>query len=234
MFETLLAKTFTILGSQLSITWLATIGVIGWVRHLYRAQVAGVTATRTADGKLNLEIEWSTVKPYFYTLLVADIAVFLLLLFKGTQSLVLGIPLFTLWSVLTGIELALALISVDENLGGKVLAITATITFMAALIGMYSGVDFAFLSTSLFGALILLLIGNLARLFISIPRARQRVMAFFGVIIFTGYLLLDFNRLAKLEERNPANSWYSAMDLTIDIYLDIINLFLELLDLLSG
>ncbi len=145
----------------------------------------------------------------------------------------LGIPLFTVWSILTGIELALALISVDENLGSKVLAITATITFFAALIGMYSGIDFSFLGILLFGALLLLLIGNLLRLFISIPGANRRVMACFGVIIFTGYLLFDFNRLVKLEERGTANSWYAAMELAIDIYLDMINIFLELLDLLS-
>ena len=234
MFETLLAKTFTILGSQLFVTWLATVGIISWIRHLYHSGSAGVTATRTVDGKLDLDLDWATVKPYFYVLLIVDIVVFLLLLFKGTQNLVLGIPLFTLWSVLTGIELALVLISVDENLGGKVLAITATVTFIAALVGMYSGIDFAFLGIFLFGALILLLIGNIVRLFVSIPRASQRVMAFFGVVIFTGYLLFDFNRLAKLEERKMANSWYVAMDLAIDIYLDIINLFLELLDLLSG
>ena len=157
-----------------------------------------------------------------------------MLLFKGTQNLALGIPLFTVWSILTGIELALALISVDENLGSKILAITAIITFITALIGMYSGIDFSFLGIFLFGALILLLIGNLVRLFIAIPRASQRVKAFLGVIIFTGYLLFDFNRLAKLEVQEGANSWYVAIDLAIDIYLDIINLFLELLDLLSS
>jgi len=58
-------------------------------------------------------------------------------------------------------------------------------------------------------------------------------MAFFGVIIFTGYLLYDFNRLAKLEEQVGANTWTVAMEMSINIYLDIINLFLYLLDLLS-
>lgn len=195
MFETLLAKTFTILGSQLVVTWLSAVGVIAWIRHLYHSGANGVTAARTFDGKLDLDLNWSMIKPYFFTLLIVDIAVFLVLLFKGTQNLSIGIPLFTIWSMLTGIELALALISVDENLGSKVLAITATITFIAALIGMYSGIDFAFLGIFLFGALILLLIGNLIRLFIAIPSASQRVMAFFGVIIFIGYLLFDFTSI---------------------------------------
>lgn len=234
MFDTLLAKTFIILGSQLFVTWIATVGVIAWVRRLYLSGTEGVTATRNADGELDLDLNWERIMPYFWALFIVDIAVFLVLFFLGTQNLRLGIPLFTLWSILTGVELALALISVDENLGSKILAITATITFIAALFGMHSGIDFGFLGTFLFYGLILLLIGNGSRLFVTISGARQRVMALLGIIIFTGYLLFDFNRLAKLDVSEAANSWYIAMDLAINLYLDIINLFLELLDLMSS
>jgi uncharacterized protein len=233
MFETLFAKTFTILGSQLFVTWLTTVGVIAWIRHLYFTNAECVTGTTDAEGKLDLDIDWDSIKLYFYVLLVVDFAVFLFLLFKGTNNLVIGIPLFTIWSILTGIELALALISVDENLGGKVLAITATMTFMAAGVGIYSGIKFAALGPFLFIALTLLLLGNLIRLFISIPRTSQRIMAFFGVVTFSGYLLFDFGRLEVLAHHPDNNSWYVAMDLAINIYLDIINLFLHLLDLLS-
>ena len=59
-------------------------------------------------------------------------------------------------------------------------------------------------------------------------------MAFFGVVIFTGYLLFDFNRLAQLKAQETSNTWPVAMNLAISIYLDIINLFLDLLDLLSN
>lgn len=233
MFDTLIAKTFTILGAQLFVTWLATAGVLAWIRSLYHAGAGGVVATRTEDGELDLALDWDGIKPYFYALLIVDLAVFFVLLFKGAQNLAVGIPLFTVWSVLTGIELALVLISVNENLGCRVLAITATVTFGAALVGMYSGIDFSFMSGFLFGALLLLLLGNLIRIFVAIPRATQRVMAFFGVLLFTAYLVFDFNRLARLEERGLANSWNAAMVLAIDIYLDIVNLFLDLLDLMS-
>ena len=39
--------------------------------------------------------------------------------------------------------------------------------------------------------------------------------------------------LNALEDTPDANTWSVAMDLAIDIYLDIINLFLQLLDLMS-
>jgi len=233
MFETLFAKTFLILGSQLIITWAVTVAVIQVVRRLYFAKTPGITGVTTEEGLLDLDIEWEVIKPYFYTLLIIDVIIFLFLLFKGPNNLSLGIPLFTVWSMLTGIELALVLISVDENLGGKVLAITATITIFCALIGMKSGIDFGFLGLFLFISLTLLIIGNLVRLFVAIPRNTERIMAFFGVMVFTGYLLFDFNRLAKLEENLDANTWAVAMSLSISIYLDVINLFLDLLDLVS-
>ena len=57
MFETLFAKTFTILGVQLFVTWLTTVGVIAWVRHLYYTNTGGVTGKTDADGKLDLDID---------------------------------------------------------------------------------------------------------------------------------------------------------------------------------
>ena len=55
-----------------------------------------------------------------------------------------------------------------------------------------------------------------------------------GVLIFTGYLLFDFNRLAKLKEAAAANNWETALNFAINIYLDIINLFISLMNLMSS
>lgn len=232
MFDTLMAKTFLILGSQLFVTYLGAVVVLKYVHGLYKAGHPAITATENREGQIDLDIDWQFIRLYFFAILVVDIILFLILLFAGQDNLTLGIPVFIGWSVLTGIELALALISVDENLGARVLGITVCITVICALIGMYSGIDFSFLGAILFLALTLLLVANIIRLFVRISRPKQRVMAFFGVLVFIGYLLYDFNRLSQKEEVG-INSWLVAMDLSISIYLDIINLFLDLLDLLS-
>ncbi|TAN41813.1 MAG: hypothetical protein EPN22_14200 [Nitrospirae bacterium] len=235
MIETLYGKTFMILGFQLGVTWLSTVCLIGLFRRLYlRYQVEWVDGQPDADGNLNLDLNWEVVKPYFWTLLITNFMLFLALMFYGTTNLYIGIPLFTFWSVLTGFELALCLISVDENLGGRVLALTALITVAAGLIGAKSGIDFYFLDGILFFSLLLLIIFGFIRIFYSIPRWGQRVAAFFGVVVFTGYLLYDFNRLSAMNKNAAANTWGNAMEISISIYLDIINLFLDLLDLLSN
>jgi predicted metal-dependent peptidase len=42
-----------------------------------------------------------------------------------------------------------------------------------------------------------------------------------------------FQSISKIGGRAEANTWSMAMDISINIYLDLINLFLQLLDLMS-
>lgn len=228
MLDTLYGKTFLILTIQLALTWASTFLFILWLRQRYYARAAWVGGSLLESGELDLELDWQTVAPWFWLLLGVDVAVFLLLLFVGQHNLAVGLPLFCLWSLLTGIELALALVSVDENLGGKVLALTAMLTFAAFLAGAYAGIDFSFLGSTLFAGLTLVLLGGLYRLLFSISDGWRRLLALFGCAVFVGYLVFDFNRLT----RSPRNDWETALDLAIGLYLDIINLFLHLLDLL--
>ncbi len=228
MLDTLYGKTFLILTIQLALTWASTFLFILWLRQRYYARAAWVGGSLLESGELDLELDWQTVAPWFWLLLGVDVAVFLLLLFVGQHNLAVGLPLFCLWSLLTGIELALALVSVDENLGGKVLALTAMLTFAAFLVGAYAGIDFSFLGSTLFAGLTLVLLGGLYRLLFSISDGWRRLLALFGCAVFVGYLVFDFNRLT----RSPRNDWEKALDLAISLYLDIINLFLHLLDLL--
>ena len=53
-----------------------------------------------------------------------------------------------------------------------------------------------------------------------------------GIVLFTLYLIYDFNRLEKAMARGD-ESWGTAVDLAVNIYLDIINLFLLILEALS-
>lgn len=232
MFESLFAKTFTILGSQLVITFLGAVAVLRLLRYLHNKGVDGITATTNEAGDLDLHMDNSVTRPYVWPLLVANFGLFFVLLFVGIPNPVIGVPVFTLWSLVMGAMLGLAVVRIDENFAARVLGITASITFICALIGIYSGIRFSAWEGVLFLALLALLLANTIRLFVKVGDAARRLTALFGVLIFIGYLLVDFARLAELEKAKK-NSWSVAMDLAINIYLDIINLFLELLDLLS-
>lgn len=232
MFETLFAKTFFILGIQLAITFMSSVFVLNHFKKMYLNGASGITAKQNKKGETDLDIDWNIVKPYFWAVLILDIVVFIaLLIFQA--NLEIAMILFSIWSIITGIEVALVLLATDENLGSRVLGITASVTFIVAIIGIYSGIDFAFLESILFFALLILIVLNTIRLFIKMERAKERVISFFGVAIFTLYLLFDFNRMETLEKLGR-NEWSTAMHMAINIYLDIINLFFELLDAMSN
>lgn len=232
LFTTLISKTFIILTTQLFITFLGSVLTLQYFKGLYKKGHPGVSATHNKYGELDLEIDPHIIAPYKWPLLIGNIAVFLALLFIGINNLSIGIPLFTIWSVLTGIEIGIVLISIDENLAQRVLAITVSITCATALIGMYSGIDFSGLGIILIVLLLCLIVANIIRLFIKMDRWKERIIAGIGVSIFIGFLLYDFFRLEQAKE--IANNWHAAMSFAIEIYLDIINLFLYLLDLMNN
>ena len=53
-----------------------------------------------------------------------------------------------------------------------------------------------------------------------------------GIVIFVLYLVYDFDRLEKANASGDT-SWGTAVDIAVNIYLDIINLFIELLIAMS-
>lgn len=116
-------------------------------------------------------------------------------------------------------------IIVFQALLGTALAVLST----ASLV-FFTNINFSFLEGFLFIALIVLIIMGLMNAFFFRSAIFSMVRAYFGVMIFTLYLLFDFNRLEKMADDT---SWGAAIDIAINIYLDIINLFLDLLQILA-
>jgi FtsH-binding integral membrane protein len=86
--------------------------------------------------------------------------------------------------------------------------------------------DFSFLGKFLFVGLILLIIASLANLFFQVPVAALTISAI-AVLIFSGFILFDVSRIVTGGETNYVMA-------TLAIYLDIYNLFLNLLQLLMS
>ena len=106
---------------------------------------------------------------------------------------------------------------------------TALAVFATSLLVFTSSINFSFLWIFLFIALIILIIMSLLNIFLFKSKIFSLVKAYFWVIIFTLYLIYDFNTLEKMAWDE---SWATAINLAMNIYLDIINLFLYLLEIL--
>jgi len=105
---------------------------------------------------------------------------------------------------------------------------TALAVFATASLVFVSDIDFSFMWLFLFVALLILIIMWLLNMFLFKSRIFSLVKAYFWVLIFTWYLIFDFNTLEKMAWDD---TWGTAISIAVDIYLDIINLFLYLLQI---
>ena len=150
--------------------------------------------------------------------------------------LLVGMTLFTLTNICLGPILGWAMLMMDENDGMRALKITLIVTFVAGFIGysdFYSFAQNGYLTTIMGISLFGLVIFSFFNLFRGFSRATTRYVAIGGAILFTLYIIVDFNRLIYLENLN-VNDWNTAFYMSYTIYLDIINLLLDILDAMGN
>jgi modulator of FtsH protease len=112
--------------------------------------------------------------------------------------------------------------------GGQLVALagamTAAVFFVMATIATVSKRDFSFLGKFLFVGLILLIIASLANLFFAVPAAALAISAI-AVLIFSMYLLYDVSQIVRGGQTNYIMA-------TLGLFLDLFNIFVNLLNLL--
>jgi modulator of FtsH protease len=112
--------------------------------------------------------------------------------------------------------------------GGQLVALagglTAAVFFVMASIATVTKRDFSFMGKFLFVGLILLIVASIANLFLQLPVLTVAVSAI-AVLIFSMYLLHDLSQIVTGGQTNYIMA-------TIAIFLDIFNIFVNLLNLL--
>jgi len=103
---------------------------------------------------------------------------------------------------------------------------TGVIFFSLATIATVTKKDFSFMGKFLFIGLILLIVAMIANIFLQIP-VMQLTISAIAVLIFSGFILFDVSRVVTGGETNYIMA-------TLAIYLDIYNLFVNLLSLLMA
>ena len=154
------------------------------------------------------------------------------LTFIGYFSVPLGIFVFTAQSILMGLLLGVLFLEMDENDGIRALKITLLATLFSGFIG-YSDVGYAIYNSGLvqnilFFGLLALIFFEFSRTVFKFSRNTIRLKAFFGIGLFILFLFYDFARLNELS--GYSNKWDTAFEIALSLYLDIINLLLEILE----
>jgi len=101
---------------------------------------------------------------------------------------------------------------------------TGLIFFSLATLATVTKKDFSFMGKFLFIGLILLVIASLANLFFQIPVMALTISGI-AVLLFSAYILYDISQIVHGGETNYVMA-------TLSLYLDIYNIFVNLLNLL--
>ena len=109
---------------------------------------------------------------------------------------------------------------------------TTLAVIIAGTIVAYIPTDFSFLGIFLFISLLALIVVEALNAAVFKAKRRRIMYSYFGVVIFSLYLIYDFNYLEKAIAAGD-NSWGTAIKIAVNLYLDIINLFLDLLQILA-
>jgi modulator of FtsH protease len=103
---------------------------------------------------------------------------------------------------------------------------TGIIFFSLATIATVTKKDFSFMGKFLFIGLILLIVAMFANMFLQIPALALTISAI-AVLIFSAYILFDVSSIVRGGETNYVMA-------TLKLYMDIYNLFVNLLMLLMA
>jgi len=148
---------------------------------------------------------------------VAPLNLILLIVFATLEGIVLG-QVLELY-VSAGLSLIVF----------QAAAATAVAALAAGVVGYSTKRDLSNLGGFLFGDLLIVIVASLVGLFIQAPLL-WTVISAVSAILFTAFLVYDLNRVARVQGATEGQ----AIMLAVSVYLDIYNLFLDLLTLLSG
>ena len=120
-----------------------------------------------------------------------------------------------------------------QNVVFQAMVGTTLAVIIAGTIVAFIPTDFSFLGIFLWIALLALIVVEILNAFVFKSERRRVLYSYCGVVIFSLYLIYDFNYLEKAIAAGD-NSWGTAVKIAVNLYLDIINLFIDLLEILAS
>ncbi|KAG8214112.1 UPF0005-domain-containing protein [Butyriboletus roseoflavus] len=201
-----------------------------FVRKVYTILFCQILATCLVAGGISQspsailwvrEHTWSLYLPLFGTL------VNLALLFWKRHSHPLNLVLLSTFTVMEAFTLGVLTASFDNVIVLQALLITLGVFLGLTLFTLQSKYDFSGLGPWLFGGLVAFMMVGLVNLFIPFGQTMDIIYALGGCLIFSGYIVFDTFTITK---RLSPDEFILG---SISLYLDFVNLFINILRLLN-
>lgn len=140
---------------------------------------------------------------------------------------------FYLYSVINGITLSFILSAIHPMVGVLVFGITAAYFGLLYSITQYIKSDVSLLGRVCMSMLPVLVISYIILFFIQLP-ALYYATILIDLLVFSGLTIYDFKMTRKLyEESHDANVECNALLCALQLYLDFINIFLDIIMLVA-
>lgn len=150
---------------------------------------------------------------------------------ERTKNSGMGVALLLGFTFFMGLMLSRILqVALGFSNGGSLIAMaagaTGAIFFTLATVATVTKKDFSFLGNFLFVGMVVVLLAALANAFFQMP-VLSLVISAVAVLIFSAYILYDISRIVNGGEDNYITA-------TLEVYLDVYNVFVGLLNLLMA
>ena len=222
--KTFLLMVFSNLIVQLGITY--------YIMMNYNTWTSGSTgSTGSTSGTGSNKKEDPSIKRYFYLLFFIQIVIILILALVPMPAF-LKFIVFSIFSTTFGLSLSY-LVQIYNSINTDLvqMALIGTVSIfglmfllgvLLIIFGLQLGIGFFLF---LFFALLLLIIGRIIMMFISSYSFSTQAFSTISLFLFALYILYDTNHILQ---RNYYGDFITA---SLDYYLDIINIFVNLLSL---
>ena len=179
----------------------------------------------------SINFSFMAAHPIISGLLMFAVMMGMLFAVTALRNSVWGIVALLGFTFVAGVFLGPILqVALDLKNGAQLVGIaaggTGIIFFSLATIATVTKKDFSFMGKFLFIGLVLLIIASLANMFFQIPALSLTISAI-AVMIFSAYILFDVSQIVHGGETNYVMA-------TLSLYMDIYNLFINLLNLLMA
>ena len=141
----------------------------------------------------------------------------------------MALPLFLTYSALNGFTLSFIIARYAQATVYKAFVVSALMFFIMSAIGRVTKKDLSGMGRAFMGALIGIIIASIANIFLQ-SSGMDYVLSILCVIIFAGLTAWDNQKIRYVYEQSngqPTNGWVVA--LALELYLDFINLFINIL-----
>jgi len=194
----------------------------------------GVSLFPTVIGALmGMSMSWgfAASSPILFMIMTLGGIFGMFFLIQKNKNSSLGVVFLLALTFLLGLMLGPILqVAFSLSNGGQIVSLaaggTGAIFLVLAGIAQTSKRDFSFMGKFLMIGLIMLILASLANMFFQVPAASLAISAI-AVMIFSGFILYDVNRIVKGGETNYIMA-------TLALYMNIYNLFVNLLYLLMA